>query len=285
MTVSDHTPSPPSHRHAPKPIPVYFRREKGRLVQITLGLVHEPGSFQAALKAIPDNTVNLLAVSISNGLQRADTAEGHIFAEIESPMTPEELEATLRAVPSVRHVRVQGDVEGRIIDDSFPPRVSEAGRVLLFSVSSFREALTRMRMAMGSGGAVLIYDFGVYLGGQLAQEAIRFFGGDFLRSHIAYSMRMASSMGWGNLGILESDVEKCTVTVRATENFECYRMTGAASPYSQSVRGMLVGYFGGILGTPVSCQETACIAKGDEACVFHIERSTAANSDTAVLPG
>ena len=285
MTVSDHTPSPHSHRHTPKPIPVYFRREKGRIVHITLGLVHEPGSFQAALKALPEKAVNLLAVSISNGAQRTGTAEGHIFAEIESPMTPEELEAALQAVPSVRHIRVQSDVEGRIIDDSFPPRVSEAGRVLLFSASSFREALTRMRTAMGSGGAVLVYDFGVYLGEQLAEEAVRFFGRDFLRAHVAYSMRMASSMGWGNLEVLEPDMEKGTATIRAHENFECYRMTGAASPNSQAVRGMLAGFFSGILETPVSCQETECIAKGDEACVFHIERSTAAAEEAAVLPG
>ncbi len=285
MTGSDHTPSPHSHRHAPKPIPVYFRREKGRLVHITLGLAHEPGSFKAALGALPEKAVNLLAVSISNGAQRTGTAEGHIFAEIESPMTPEELEAALQTVPSVRHVRVQSDVEGRIIDDSFPPRVSEAGRVLLFSASGFREALARMRAAMGSGGAVLVYDFGTYLGQQVAQEAVRFFGRDFLRGHIAYSMRFASSMGWGDLEVIEADVEKGTATIQARENFECYRITGAASPYSQAVRGMLAGYFSGVLGTPVSCQETECIAKGDEACVFHIECSTAAAQESAVLPG
>ena len=285
MTPSDPSPAQSSRRNAPKPIPVYFRREKGRLVHITLGLVHEPGSFQAALGALPEKAVNLLAVSISNGAQRTGTAEGHIFAEIESPMTPEELEAALRAVPSVRHIRVQSDVEGRIIDDSFPPRVSEAGRVLLFSASSFREALARMRAAMGSGGAVLVYDFGVYLGEQLAQEAVRFFGRDFLRGHIAYSMRMASSMGWGNLEVFEADMEKGTATIRAYENFECYRITGAASPYSQAVRGMLAGYFSGVLETPVSCQETECIAKGDEACVFHIERSTTPAEEAEVLPG
>ncbi len=277
-------PTPVPSPRFPKTVPVYFRRAKDRLVHITLSIAHRPDSFREVLNALPGNQVNLLAVNISNGAHEG-FAEGHIFAEIDPSLSPKELEEKLRRVPAVRHVRVQPDLEGRLIDDSHPLRVSEAGRVLLFSQASFASALNRMRDAMGPGGSVLLYDFGQHMGEELVAEASRAFGVDFVRANLGYSLRFFSAMGWGQIELVEADVGQGHFRLLVRESFECFRAEGAKVPRAQLIRGMFAGTFAGLVGAPVSCTETKCIAQGDPYCEFEVDRVPSKSADALVLPG
>ncbi len=277
-------PTPPPSPRFPKTVPVFFRRAHGQLVHITLSLAHKSGSFRQILNALSGDQVNLLAVSISDGSHEG-FAEGHIFAEVDPSLRRQDLEEILRKVPVVREVRVEVDIDGRMIDDSYPLRMSEAQRVLLFSQPAFTGALNEMRDALGSGGSVLLFEFGEHLGREIATEATRTFGTEFVLANLGYSMRLASAMGWGQAEVLHADVEKGRFAIRIHDSFECVRGPNAQGPRSQLVRGLLAGTFAGLTGFPIACTETACVAQGAAYCDFELERQSPKSPDAAVLPG
>ena len=297
--VAPHTPStgsrdparhsrPPRRapRTAPKKVPVYFRctRAGNRLVHVTLTISHRPGSLCSTLAALPKDGINLLAINITN-MNGKPEALAHVFAEIAPPVSSDTLEGLLGAVPEVLHVRIQEDVDCRLIDDSYPLQLLETGRGLLFSAPAFVEAWDYLRDSMGSGGAVLLCMFGEHLGRQFADDIVGAVGRDFLRSNLAYAMRFWTSMGWGMVDLRHADLAAGRITVRVLENFECGGERTSAIPRSQLVRGMLIGLFSGILEAPMTCQETACLAQGRSYCEFVLERSPPKSPEPSMLPG
>lgn len=263
---------------------MYFRRSVGRLAHITLGIVDKPGSLRAVLAALPEGGVDLLMVNVSNQTGER-VAEGHIFAEIAPLVAPGELEQLLEKIPEVHHVRIQWDVQGRLIDDSYPLRLAELDRALLLSARSFAEACNRMRDTMGPGGAVLLYEFGRQLGREFALYALRVLGRDFVRSNLAYSSRLLSSMGWGWVELRDVDWVAGRVTLRVHESFECYRAEPGMGPRSQFVRGVLAGAYSALVEAPMSCDEVACRAQGNSECEFVLERLPPKSTEAPILPG
>ncbi len=274
----------PEHRRAPKSIPVFFRRSRNRLVHITLLIANRPGSLRAVLAELPDEGVNLLALNISGGA-RATAVQAQIFAEIGPPASPRALEQRLGAISEVYEVRIEEDVDGRLIDGSYPVQLSEADRALLFSAPAFSEAWNRLRDNLGSGGAVLLCVFGEYLGRELAADAIRAVGREFIRSNLAYSLRFWSSMGWGQADLGEIDLSEGRITVRVFDSFECDPRSASSAPRSQLIRGVLIGMFSRIIETPLSCEETACRSQGSPYCEFVLERRPPESLEAPLLPG
>ncbi len=88
-----------------------------------------------------------------------------------------------------------------------------------------------------------------------------------------YLVETYRQAGYGNMEMLEFDLEKPQVTLAGTNLLEVqvargsgvYRTPRSVDHYS---RGMFAGFLSNLLGREVVCEEVACQYRGDERCEF-----------------
>ena len=76
-------------------------------------------------------------------------------------------------------------------------------------------------------------------------------GKEFCEANLKEALGTYQALGWFRFE--EVTKEKDRVTIRVSGNFECEGVSGALTA---------------LLGKPMKCEETTCIARGDRCCEF-----------------
>ncbi|NNN17412.1 MAG: hypothetical protein HKL79_03520 [Thermoplasmata archaeon] len=265
-----------------KCIPVYFYQPGRRLFHAWVTMAHEPGTLARILNALPVPTINLFHLTASDGSHNG-LSIAHLYAEADSKTTPQELGALLHKLPGVIEAHVEEGIDGLLIDTSYPLRITRGLQAVVFDRKQLAGMVDEVREKFGSGGAVLLYDQGLALGRESWNEFLKLVGRPFAVQHLSYLGNWHSARGMGRMEVLDFSLERAVDRVRVTDSFECIGHT-APIPYSQLLRGLIAGLLSTLWDSPVTCRETRCIAMGEPACEFEIERISA-EPVNEILPG
>lgn len=253
-----------------KDVPVYVWNPSKKNYRIFLRLKNAVGVI-AELSEL----LRRMSISISGGVTSVYDGEGSwsFFAEssLNGP-TAEEVSAALRRSTYVIEATVEEDLDGFLVDSTFPLRWNTGERAVLIRQAFLVSMLDSIREKFGSVGEAIIYEEGVMLGREGFKEMVARLGQDFAKSHLDLILRLYSAVGWGRVEMTYCDLLKQKITVRVIENFECCNHT-SDKPYSRFFKGHLVGAFSAIMGKETTCTETKCVSLGDSFCEFTVTTS------------
>lgn len=265
-----------------KCVPVYFYEPGRRLFHAWIAMAHEPGTLARILAALPVPAINLFHLTASDG-SHDGLSIAHLYAEAGSDITPEALGSLLRKIPGVTDAHVEGGIDGLLIDTSYPLQITRGSQALVLDRQQLAGMVDEVREKFGSGGAVLLYDQGLSLGRESWNEFLKLVGRKFAVEHLSYLGNWHSARGMGRMEVVDFDLERVAAKIRVADSFECVGHT-TPTPYSQLLRGLIAGFLSALWESPVTCRETRCVAMGEPACEFEIER-VAAEPVNEILPG
>jgi len=248
-----------------------LRPQPGRFFHIVVELNNTPGALCNLLRDIEGQGITVL-----NGSSYVDifakTAVWSAFVR-DSDRTVSELRDKISSAQHVLDSMVVESKGGFLSGGThFSLSFNANDRTVLGRNSYFERILRRFREKFGSVGEAILYDEGYAYGKDVGEDYARRLGTGFARANLQEVLEMYETAGWFRL----EGVERCEryglITIRAGENFEC---EGAQSggPYSQFVRGHLSGGLTAIMGRETACEETKCIAAGDQSCEFVLNSS------------
>jgi predicted hydrocarbon binding protein len=249
-------------------VPTYFYSPKKKLVHVVVKLMDTPGSLGAVLSLL-GGRVNLLGVttySLDDG-----TAILSAFAETISPTeTPQKLSKLIATAPVVLEHRVTESSEGFLVDTFHTGIESGKGMpAMLFFQDSISHMFDGLVKLFGSGGEVLLYNEGFFVGEAKAANIMGVLGPGLARRKVSDLMYLLSAQGWGR-ATWAGDAESERPTVRLEDCFEC--SSGEVVKKGCSfMRGYLDGWGKALLERDVRSTETRCRLNGDDACEFALD--------------
>jgi predicted hydrocarbon binding protein len=239
------------------------------LAEFSLDLqpANAPGMLAAASEVLAKHRVNILS-----GFH--DPPHWSFFADLtESDCDSDQVQADLSSVQGVTRVLKADSPNGVLVDSLHFPLMWGKNRALLFRAQTVSSMLNRVIEMFGKDSPVakvMLHQLGE-AAGKAMYTATKAEVGDSVRNELVNLINIYSAAGWGVFRVSEVNVEACTATVVALDNFECTQYQGTGSgPFSQFVRGHLAGLFSGIFGCRVNAVETACLAHGESYCEFSI---------------
>ena len=246
-------------------IPTYFYSPRKKLFQIVVKLMDTPGSLGVVLDLL-GGRVNLLGTmtySLSDG-----TAILNAFAESISPSeTPQKLNKLISTAHVALDHRVTESSEGLLVD-TFHTGI-ESGRgipAMLFFQDSISHMFDGLVKLLGSGGEVLLYNEGFFVGEARAASILSALGPGLARKKVSDLMYLFSAEGWGR-ATLVGDVKSEKLIVRLEDCFEC-SSGEEVKKGCNFMRGYLGGWGKVLLGKDVKSVETRCRLNGDDLCEF-----------------
>ena len=198
----------------------------------------------------------------------------NVFLDCEDySITKEALAHMLENLPYLGGLRIAGGSD-LIVDDLYFPIVSTTGsRTMLISLEVLQRMLAAMGEQFGSGGTVISYQEGVAMGAIAAAALQVTMKGD-VRRFITEAVKLYSANGIGQAQFVTTDFDSPHFVVRISRNIEC-EGKHSKKPNSEWIRGHISGSASLVLGFPMVCTETKCIAMGDPYCEFDLTKSDA----------
>jgi len=117
---------------------------------------------------------------------------------------------------------------------------------------------------------VMLYHVGLEIGQAVHEELRRFAKGDLAKA-MMLGQELFKHVGFGTVKA-ELNLKECRAIVRIWDSFECGLFKNSSEPQSHLVRDMTAGFLTGFFDELMYSEETECIAKGDECCVFRVGR-------------
>lgn len=192
----------------------------------------------------------------------------------EADISPKDLAEQQRQLGSVMEVRVfEPSIEGFIVDSSSHLTIGE-DRAVIFRLPCLKGLLVDVRERYGTGAASLLYHFGVEAGLNLG-KAHKAMGEKLgLKDNLLIlreiSVRLFSTVGYGNMEVVEFSNNPPYGLLRVHNSFECELGRGSGRRFSEFVRGMIAGLSTGLLGAEMFAEEKKCIVDGDAYCEFEV---------------
>ncbi len=250
-------------------IPTYYYAPRKKLFQIIVKLMDTPGSLGAVLTLL-GGRVNLLGTmtySLADG-----TAIMSAFAEaISVSETPQKLQKLIAS----SHVALENEVteskEGLLVD-TFHTGIESSMKtpMVLISKDGLAHMFEGLVRIFGSGGDVLLYNEGYFVGEANAVRTVSFLGPTIATKRIDELLYLFSVRGWGQARWADG-ADSDPPVFRLDDCFECSADEGVKKACS-FMRGYLDGWGKVMLGREVKSTEVKCRFNGDEACEFVMDR-------------
>src|SRR5487761_1045144 len=164
-----------------KYVPIYFYRPGRRLFHASMALMDEPGALARILNTLPHPAINLVHTSSDGGHE--GRAIVHLYAEVDPDFPLESVGTLLREIPGVTDARVEGGIDGFLIDTSYPLRIAGGPKAMVLDRQQVTHMVDQVREQLGSGGAVLLYNEGLSLGRASGQALKKVVGPNFTPTH------------------------------------------------------------------------------------------------------
>ncbi len=246
-------------------VSTYLYSPKKKIFQIVVKLMDTPGSLGAVLSLL-GGRVNLLGTtsySLDDG-----TAMLSAFAETISPSeTAEKLSKLITTAHVAMENKVTESSEGLLVDTFHTGVENSFGTpMVLISRDGISHMFDGLNKLFGSGGEVLLYNEGFFVGEANAARTAGILGAGLAKKKVSDLMYLFSARGWGQASWV-GGVASREPTVRFEDCFECSSGEGVKKGCG-FMRGYLDGWAKIILGRDVKAVETLCRFNGDDACEF-----------------
>lgn len=251
-----------------KDIIVYLHDPSRRFFHIAVELKNIPGALHSVLGIFRDLNLNILG-SFSSVDGSAKTGVWSAFVE-DSHHTASELNKKMSSSEYVLRSTVVESKDGFLIDGlHFPVSWNTGDRAFMGRARYFARMLHKIREEFGTGGEKIVYDEGYVWGKETWTEMMSRIGTGFARSNLNDVLKFYQAQGWFKLDGVERNEDDGRIVIRTSESFECMG-GGSRGPYSHFIRGHLSGALSAILDTEMTCEETKCIAAGNQYCEFEL---------------
>ncbi len=261
----------PVDRH--KELPTILCSRGLHLWWISVGLENRIGILADVARVVSDLGLN---IGSSQSWVAADGRTGRwtCFAETRETLTAARIESALQRRPGVTDVAVESDHHGVLIAKGYPILSTIGSRLVAITASPFSAMLDEVRMTLGSGGAVLLYQQGKALGKVTWEGNFSTVGEAVVHEEAAYLLELYSTLGWGQLESVTIDEASKRAVVVVSDSFECASTSGGSS-CCYFLRGHIAGFFETLWKVPIQAAETTCRGKGDPVCTFEMTREAA----------
>lgn len=109
-------------------------------------------------------------------------------------------------------------------------------------------------------------------GGSLSARTFQEKNGLRGRDVVEFMTRMGTEIGWGRMEVLEYSEEIHRLVVQVTGSPFAAAYGNSSAGVCHLIRGVMAGVGEGIFGGPVAAREETCLAMGNQACRFVIEK-------------
>jgi predicted hydrocarbon binding protein len=142
-------------------------------------------------------------------------------------------------------------------------------RAVVLTTEALTGTIARLRRDFGTAASVILFDMGLAMGEQSADNALKYLGENQSKEFSEDFAKLYAAMGWGIATLVKSDHEEKKEILDLQNCFECEPFrNGDVRSNSQLVRGFVNGAANIAFAKPCYTREVDCIAKGDERCRF-----------------
>ena len=226
-----------------------------------------PGAFADVLKRIAPLGINVVSISTTR-MPNGKSAFISIFAEMKKPRSPREIQRKVRASSFADKVKVEEGDCLIVAKDPFPLMYT-GHRAILFWQEHLSATLKAMRETFDTGGEVMLFEQGYATGKSGVATLQSVLGRDKILENANVLANVLTASGWGKVVSANVELSPFRARIQIEDNFECAGQK-SLEPYSQFLRGFFVGSTEDLVGMPVRCTETKCIAAGGSCCEFEL---------------
>lgn len=249
-----------------KDVNVYQYHPSAKLFHMVVELKNVPGALESVLRVLREMNLNVLG-SFSSVDVAARSGVWSGFIE-DSLHTETELREKISSSQYVLDVLVSQSKEGFLVDSlHFPLAWNTGDRAVMMRAKYLILMFDRIREELGTGGETLVYQEGLAYGTETWKNFGSRIGPAFVSSNLHDVLMIYQAVGWFKLEGVDVSERDWTIRIITSGSFECDGRR-SARPYSQFVRGHLTGGLTALLGKELECEETKCMAAGDQFCEF-----------------
>lgn len=240
-----------------------------RLVHFVAEVQDKPGALAFLLNTLGTklNLIGTTSYSAGDG-----TAIFSGFGQVLSKHdTAQSIQALAAETHSAIACRAWESKEGFLVDTFHTGLQNGLGEpFIMVPTASLAKSFEEVVRVFGSGGKTILYLQGM----DYAKARWRLFSlllGPHAEKRTEEIFSIFEAFGLGTLTV-SSESNGKTLRLVVRDCFECSVSTSTGRS-CEFIRGMVVGYFGGVFGKEVGCEETKCRLKGDKLCEFVLKTS------------
>ena len=235
---------------------------------MALQLKDQVGAFADLASRLEKARFNLMSISTSvpdeDGFGRCSFVVGAPAPGTKADQLRDVVERSKLAAK----VEIKEAHNGLLVDSlNFPLCWNTGDRAIMLRTEFFTAMEDGIRKHFETGADVVLYEMGYHHGEPTWRNLLRSYEVKTL-DDLQEALSNYTANGWGLAEAKSLDLAARTAEVEFSENFECTLKKGQVGAGSNFVRGHLSGFFEVVLGTKIAVAETACTAKGAQACAF-----------------
>lgn len=235
-----------------------------KLVEVSILMEDVPGMIAKVSNVIAQKGINIL-YGVHHKSDDPNAIWWCFFADF-GDVDPDKLASEIAKVEGVRKIAFTPASEKPLFLDVHHSSIEFFNeRAILFRVDWLVGIFADIYKRWGTGGRVFIYHLG-FEGGREAYEVWKKRLGLEGKDLIEASLDLIQSLGWISGYSFSLDLESEMAIIKLENNFECSLAKNMEG--SQFIRGVLAGFFTGIIGSECSVDERKCISRGDPYCEF-----------------
>jgi predicted hydrocarbon binding protein len=248
---------------------VYFPKKNFFL--LNLEVRNRVGDLAAISHVLAESKIGILNGSFHRGEDGRPGSWEMFVVPQDQNISADEMKRLLTSCPDVLSCQIRESRDGLLVDTlTFPITLSSGERAMIMRHDVWNSMLQKTRQKFGSGGNVIIYDQGVIAGKIAAKELLAAIGKENIGAQINQVFSTYQALGWARAAVLKYSRDPLGLIVRMYENSEC---TGQQSerPTGHFIRGHIAGMGEEMFNMKVKCEETSCLAMGNDYCDFLLE--------------
>ena len=230
--------------------------------------VEAPGILMSLTQVLAEKGISIFHI-VGSGRQPDGSYYMLLYADF-ADKDPYEVSKELYNVEYVEKIEVLEPVVPGVVVDTVTDRLMLADeRAVILRHTIYRGLFGVIREELGPSASVIFYHIGIRAGRDAFKSHVKILKG---KKDTASLVRLCEALwrtvGFGRLEIVSLDTQRGRAVARVYDNFECEMFKNSGEPQGYLTRGLLEGWFEGILGPELKSEETKCIAKGDPHCEF-----------------
>lgn len=171
----------------------------------------------------------------------------------------------------------EAPAEGFIYDMFAFPLIARLGvdnvPVVIFPVTSLRSLIEGMIKEYGDQSFFILWELGFNIGSSYAEHWISAMKGKSMRNKLEAAVRTVQALGWCVVDSYDADFENDIYIFRVTHCLECEAAKHTTEQGCSLLSGIFTGIVSKLRNQAYKATEICCTRKGDEFCIFKVERS------------